>query len=115
MLTDTDDDDVVTLKVLAASVPLTPLIWAHTIYVAPTVDADVGQVNVPLNEPFVIVAVELTAVSELQLLLGLYPKVTVAPDSGLQLLSTIPLPVTVTVVLTGPDVGLLAIEGAAHA
>jgi len=105
----------VTWKVLAANVPLTPLIWAHTIYVVPAVVPDDGHVNVPLNEPFVIVAVELTAVSELQLLLGLYPKVTVALDSGLQLLSTMFEPVTVTAVPTGPDVGLLAIEGAAHA
>ena len=92
-----------------AACALPPLIWAHTIYVVPTVSPD-GQLNVPEKVPFVTVSVVgLTEVNGLQVasvISGLYPKLT----------GTVPLagvmfePVTVIVVPARPDVGLLVID-----
>jgi hypothetical protein len=98
-----DDDDDVSWNSLAACA-LPPLIWAHTIYVVPTVSPD-GQLNVPEKPPFVTVSVValLSAVNGLQVLSVisvLYPKTA---DTDVAVLG----PLTVIVVPGPPDVGVL--------
>jgi hypothetical protein len=102
-----EDDDAVSWKLPPTSVPLTPPTWAHTVYVVPTVSPD-GQANVPVKVPFVTVSfVALpTGINGVQLVAGLYPKVTdTVPLAGVML-----EPFTVTVEPGAPVPGLLVIE-----
>jgi len=81
----------------------------------------VGQVNELLNEPepSVFIEAEPAEVGELQSVVPI-PKVAVPLASGGQVavvlvLSCTPVPDTVVDWPAGPDVGLIVIEGAAHA
>ncbi len=77
----------------------------------------VGQVNEPLNEPPVLIEAEPAVVGELQSVVPI-PKVTVPLASAGQVvlvLSSTPVPDTVVDWPVGPDVGLIVIEGVAHA
>ena len=87
----------------------------HTLYVVPCDIPVVGQTKVPLNAPVDTFGFEPgpIGVNALQSGFALYPKVIDVPSGTGVLLSFIdsPEPLTLIVAPTGPDGGLLVIEG----